>query len=95
MISVEEKLPEGSRARLSRLTFPRLPIPWSLCPGGIWHLLATHSYDPRAQQVLHLSPASLPTPAPQGKGALPPAQGKSQINLSDTTANVNSLPCLS
>lgn len=43
VILVEKKLAEGSGARLSKDTFPCLPVPWSLPPGGTWHLLATRS----------------------------------------------------
>lgn len=89
----QKKLAEGEGSQDPRSPCP--PAPWSRHPAGPCHLLTTHSWDPRARRDLRLSPPSLPTAPREGKGALPPAQGKSQINLSDTTANVNSLPCLS
>lgn len=70
---------------------------WILDPlhlGGMCHLLATASQEPRGR-ILHQSPASSPTSPLKGESALLWLKGKNQINLSDTTANVNSLPCLS
>lgn len=90
-----KKLTEGSRAKLSRYLSP--------CPPGSW-ILSTlvaciTSLPPLPRSpgeefsicllllLLHLHwEAKMPCPW---------LKGKSQINLSDTTANVNSLPCLS
>lgn len=70
-----EKLEKGSRARLSRYSGSLLPVSWCLHRGGTGHPLANSSLEPRAHQILHL----LPSPRP-------PAQGRRQVNLPDTTA---------
>lgn len=79
---------EGSRELDLQETVSLVTLPWA-------RVTLLPMSRPRARQILHLSPASPPTPSLKGKGSLPPAQGKNQINLSDMTANVSSLPCFS
>lgn len=90
-----KKLTEGSRAKLSRHVSP--------CPPGSW-ILSTLVAWVTSLPLLPRSPGEefsirllllLPHLHWKAKMPCPWLKGKSQINLSDTTANVNSLPCLS
>lgn len=73
-----------------------LPL-WRVLVSPLWvHILSYHPFLGAQSKASCLSILCLHSVVPlKGKNVVPPAQGESQVNLSNTTANVNSLPCLS